>query len=148
MKNMRGSQGNQPATLFHAQFAFAAVCDLPMFGGGRMFPAAFGSQFVLTADFNNDGVADMLVLNQGTTLGSISILLGNGDGTFQSPINIAMARSVPRWVGGRLQHGQPGIGCRRLLSSSLVLLGKGDGTFRRPHHHQSRCWSQRLQRRR
>src|SRR5262245_46438467 len=88
------------ATLFHTQPAFASTCDLPTFGGARMFPAAFGSQFVATADFNNDGIADLLVLNQGTGQGSISILLGNGDGTFQAPTNISMARNQsPHWAG-------------------------------------------------
>ena len=123
------------ATLFQTQPAFAATCDLPMFGGARMFPAAFGSQFVLTADFNNDGIADLLVLNEGTSQGSISVLLGNGDGTFQSPINISMARNQsPRWAGVADFNGDGNVDfvVDVGLSTSLVMLGKGDGTFRAP----------------
>ena len=36
--------------------------------------------YVVTADFNNDGKADLAVVN--STSGTVSILLGNGDGTF------------------------------------------------------------------
>jgi hypothetical protein len=40
-------------------------------------------QFAATADFRHDGKLDLAVANYGT--GMVSILLGNGDGTFQSP---------------------------------------------------------------
>jgi len=42
--------------------------------------------FVVVGDFNNDGKADIAVLNgAGTT--TISLLYGNGDGTFQPPVD-------------------------------------------------------------
>ncbi len=45
--------------LLHAQLA-AAGCDLPMFGGARLFPAATGSTLA-TADFNQDGFLDVVL---------------------------------------------------------------------------------------
>src|SRR6516164_10229505 len=43
-------------------------------------------QFVTTADFNRDGILDLAVTRPG--LASISVMLGNGDGSFGAPTNI------------------------------------------------------------
>ena len=48
--------------------------------------------FVLQRDLNGDGRRDLLVVNHDSD--SISILLGNGDGTFKPQVQYA-ARTMP-----------------------------------------------------
>jgi hypothetical protein len=49
------------------------------------YPVDVAPFLVMVADFNGDGKLDILTANQGnSTSCSVSILLGNGDGTFQS----------------------------------------------------------------
>jgi hypothetical protein len=106
-------------------------------------PAASGKEFravggydvgkhpvSLTAgDFNRDGHLDLAVANSGSK--TISVLLGNGDGTFQASVNYEV--DTEPWsilvmnVDG---DGTPdlAVGDYRNDSAS-VLLGKGDGTF-------------------
>ncbi|EEM08340.1 hypothetical protein bmyco0003_49360 [Bacillus pseudomycoides] len=47
--------------------------------------------FVTSANFNNDGLLDLAVGNFGTN--NVSVLLGNGDGTFQSAVNFEVGQS-------------------------------------------------------
>jgi Bacterial Ig domain/FG-GAP-like repeat/Matrixin/FG-GAP repeat/PKD domain len=54
------------------------------FAGGD---SELGPQSVAVADVNGDGKSDILVTYR--TTNSINVLLGNGDGTFQSPITLA-----------------------------------------------------------
>jgi len=86
-------------------------------------PRPFGIQ---VGDFNKDGKQDLAVANQGTQ--QISILLGNGNGTFGTATNYANV------FGDQLTIGDfDGDGIQDLATSSLnVLLGKGDGTFGTP----------------
>src|SRR5260370_14365732 len=46
------------------------------------FDAGSGPSAVAVADFNGDGIPDLAVANQNS--GSVSVLLGKGDGTFQA----------------------------------------------------------------
>ena len=55
------------------------------------YPPSPGANFLLAADVNGDGNPDLLVANQvprGVS-GSVSVLLGNGDGTFHPAVNYA-----------------------------------------------------------
>jgi beta-lactam-binding protein with PASTA domain len=56
------------------------------FGPAISFAVGKGAVFVAVGDFNGDGKLDLAVVNEGTccefTDSSVSILLGNGDGTF------------------------------------------------------------------
>ncbi len=60
--------------------------------------AGYPSGSLVAADLNRDGNADLVTFNQFST--NITLLLGNGDGTFQSPQSIALpAQLPPGWTG-------------------------------------------------
>jgi hypothetical protein len=92
-------------------------------------------------DFNGDGRLDLAVANQDSYLqGTVSILLGNGDGTFQAAQNFPVGRYPSSVVVGDVNgDGVPdlvvtsGTLITEIITASgtvRVLLGKGDGTFR------------------
>ena len=94
-----------------------------------------GPYAVAVGDFNGDGKPDLAVTNSGdfTTnpTGNLSILLGNGDGTFQTAVSYA-ADSAPSEiaVGDFNLDGKVDLAVANSLTSDVsVFLGKGDGTF-------------------
>jgi Flp pilus assembly secretin CpaC len=89
---------------------------------------------VAIADFNKDGHPDLVVANQ--TDGSISILLGNGDGTFAAQTVIAIpvgaTASSPSAIatGDFNNDGNIDVAVTDMANDRvMVLLGNGDGTF-------------------
>ena len=97
--------------------------DLPTSG---KVPAA-----VVVADFNNDKNLDIEVTNYRTN--NISIFLGNGDGTFQSPIISATAGKGPTSTVVTDFDADGNLDLAVLNSSNstvAVMLGNGDGHFR------------------
>jgi hypothetical protein len=56
-----------------------------------------GPTAIATGDFNGDGIVDLAVANGGAN--QVSILLGNGDGTFQSPLEFTSNPSLGVAVG-------------------------------------------------
>ena len=81
------------------------------------------------ADLNGDGKLDIAVGNYSDN--TVSILLGNGDGTFQTQTTVA-AGSGPRatFTGDFNGDGKPDILLTNGAGATVsVLLGKGDGTF-------------------
>lgn len=91
-------------------------------------PGGFG---IAVADVNNDGKADVVVANGST----VSVMLGNGDGTFQQAINVAAGQSpIFVAVADVNGDGKPDL----LVLSQFgaqnisVLLGNGNGTFQPP----------------
>jgi FG-GAP-like repeat/FG-GAP repeat len=89
-----------------------------------------GNLAVATADFNRDGIPDLVV--PAPSLGSVSVALGNHDGTFQPASNFNVVGGNPTAVGvGDFNgDGKPDIVTTDNNSGEVnVLLGNGDGTF-------------------
>ncbi|MFO1161401.1 MAG: cadherin-like domain-containing protein [Reyranellaceae bacterium] len=107
--------GNGDGT-FKAQTAYAAL-------GPNTFAVAVG-------DLNGDGRPDLVASNYSGSGDSLSVLLGNGDGTFQEQV----AYNTGLWPTAVSVVDVDGDGKRDLVAANYngnvsVLLGKGDGTF-------------------
>lgn len=109
-------------------------------GNGTFQPAVYyevdsrdeSLSWITAADFNGDGNADLAVADE--TGQNISILLGNGDGTFQNPVEYSTTAPYhPTFVaaGDFNNDGRPDL---VIADGSYVsvMLGNGDGTFRQP----------------
>ena len=91
-------------------------------------------QSVVTADFDNDGRMDVATANSGSN--SVSVLLGNGNGTFQ-PARDSAAGTWPLSlaVGDFNNDGNLDLVTRNYNGSTQslnLLLGSGNGTFQSP----------------
>jgi hypothetical protein len=106
------------------------------FKAAQSYAAGHGPISLAVGDFNGDGTDDLAVANNRpnpiTGVGTVSVLLGNGDGSFKAPLTYA-AGSSPRWVAVGHFH-DPKILDLAVAdewpSGKLnILLGNGDGTF-------------------
>lgn len=101
---------------------------------------------IVSADFDGDGFADLAVLNtcgndDCITVGSVTILHGNGDGTFtRNPASPATGEAPESMVVAdfngdgipdlAVANSTTGSGSTFTSNNSVtILLGKGDGTF-------------------
>jgi len=96
-----------------------------------------GPASVAIGDFDGDGVPDLAVANSGLggvppfETGNISVLLGKGDGTFQSAVNFAAGTNPFSVVVGDFNgDGVPDLAIANFGSNNIsVLLGNGNGSF-------------------
>jgi Calx-beta domain/FG-GAP-like repeat len=90
--------------------------------GANLTPSA-----ILAADFNGDGQNDLATANIASS--TVSVILGNGDGTFQSPLTSNTSFYSTSMQSGDLNSD----GVLDLVAFGpfelRVLMGNGDGTF-------------------
>lgn len=87
------------------------------------------------ADFNNDGKPDIVLANEDPS--TVSVYLGNGDGTFQSPIT-SNTTSPSTFVAVGDFNGDHKMDIVIVDHTYVsVLLGNGDGTFKPPIDNDS-----------
>src|SRR5208337_3698797 len=105
------------------------------------FAVGQGPESIAMGDFNGDGKVDFAVANG--TDGTVSVLLGNGDGTFQPQVTYTAGLGPMAVITGDFNHdgkldlavansGCPPTGGECLGGSVSIFLGNGDGTFRQP----------------
>jgi hypothetical protein len=104
----------------------------------QSYAVGFAPCAVAVADFNGDQNSDLVIANGGGydlyQPGSVSVLLGNGDGTFQDAQGYEAYGFPTSLTVGDLNNDQiPDIILTDAQSGAvLILLGKGDGTFQLP----------------
>ena len=104
------------------------------FQAQQTFATGENPQSVAVADVNGDGKPDLIVTNTGSSYypgNTVSILLGNGNGTFQDQQTLATGDSPDSVVVADVNgDGKPDLVVANSGSGSVsVLLGNGGGTF-------------------
>jgi hypothetical protein len=119
---------------FSPRIEFLEDRTVPSFFTAPTFPVGVSPHGEAVGDFNGDGKADLVVVNsQGNTM---SVLLGNGDGTFQPKTDYATGTepfgvAVGDFNGdGKLDVAVANyLGTPTGTGSLSIFLGNGDGTF-------------------
>jgi VCBS repeat protein/Big-like domain-containing protein/FG-GAP repeat protein len=104
------------------------------FRTARSYNAGTGPISVAVGDFNGDGKLDLAVANYGSYPkfpGTVSVLLGNGDGTLQPAVNYPVGSDpFSVTVGDFNGDGKQDLAVANNGSNNVsILLGSGDGTF-------------------
>jgi type II secretory pathway component HofQ len=94
-------------------------------------PSGAGPTAIAVGDFNDDGFADLAVVNKNAN--TVSIFLGNGDETFQTPTTIVTGNAPTSIVAQAFNPNAPGIIDLAVTNSTdntlQIFLGNGKGAF-------------------
>jgi len=106
------------------------------FQSPKSYATGAGPSSIVAADFNEDGKLDLAVTNSNGGFGnSVSILLGNGDGTFQPHVDYPAGNNVLDLTVGDFNHdGRLDLAVTNNARAGTVsvLLGTGNGKFEAP----------------
>jgi type II secretory pathway component GspD/PulD (secretin) len=144
---LRAKDG-EPATFFVGDrfpLSLAVLSSGSGFGGSGLVPGVrienfttgAGPEAVVTAAFRVSGHLDLATANADQHANTVSILLGNGDGTFGTNTDITVGSTPVALVAAQFGNGNTG-GTQQFMDLAVanqgsdsvsVLLGNGDGTF-------------------
>jgi hypothetical protein len=92
---------------------------------------------IAAGDFNSDGSTDLLITN--VSGDSLSLLLGNGDGTFQDTTTLKIG-NMPRALVADDFNGDGRVDIALANAGNdevTILIGKGDGSFNQGEKHST-----------
>jgi len=109
----------------------------------RTYEAGANPASIMIEDLDGDDTPDLALVNRGeeylgeerVSRGEVSVLLGNGDGTFQAAQNFASGFQSVSLAVGDLDHDEnpdlavANFGQAHTAGNISVLVGNGDGTF-------------------
>jgi FG-GAP-like repeat len=95
---------------------------------GQVYSIPAATLTLQTADLNHDGKLDLIFnTGDGSTIGNLETMLGNGDGTFGAPMGSSLI--APKFQLADF-NGDGFLDVAALANGELaVLIGAGDGTF-------------------
>src|SRR6266545_4605692 len=132
-----GRRGSLRAATQRPQLETLEDRCLLSFSPAASYAVGLGPQAVVTADFNNDNVQDLAVVNSGSN--TVSVLLGNTNGTFQPALTSATGGApLSLAVGDFNADGTLDLATANAEGTVSVLLGSedasgnGTGTFGTP----------------
>src|SRR5256886_2213029 len=120
------------ALFFSSTVSAPALAQTVPFSSRLDFAVEAHPTFVAVGDFNGDGKLDLAVANLNSR--TVSVLLGNGDGTFRAAPTVVVGQSpFSIAVGDFNGDGKPDLAVANFDSNNVsVLLGNGEGTFQAP----------------
>jgi hypothetical protein len=85
-----------------------------------------GTQNIAEGDLNGDGIMDLVTSD---TSSYVEVFLGNGDGTFQTPVKYAVTGPYRIQIADVNGDGHPDLVVGGTSTTMSILLGTGNGTF-------------------